>query len=299
MQSADQQWFSVMKGSVVSRALITVDGIMLAMSEKLSKSPIIAANWKMHPDNLHEAQKLFAGIKRTASYLKHVTTVVCPPSLFLGALSDSYGGTKIVLGSQDVSRFSGVGSQTGEVSAEMIADSGAGVTIVGHSERRAMGENTATIKAKAMNALNADLGVIYCIGESARDEDGEYLAFLQSQILDVFKNIPSRFHNKITIAYEPLWAIGGAADKAVTPHDLHQASLFIRKVLQSHFSAALAHKTEILYGGSVKRDNAAELFSGTNIDGFLIGGASLDADHFCDILRIINNITEVSDKDEE
>ncbi|MEX2514529.1 MAG: triose-phosphate isomerase [Candidatus Paceibacterota bacterium] len=269
------------------------------MSENPSTSPVVAANWKMHPDNLHAAQKLFTGIKRTASYLKHVTTVICPPSLFLGALSESYGGTKIILGSQDVSRFSGVGSQTGEVSAEMIADSGAGVSIIGHSERRAMGENTANIKAKAMNALNANLGVIYCIGESERDEDGQYLAFLQSQILDVFKNIPGRFHDKITIAYEPLWAIGGGADKAVTPHDLHQASLFIRKVLQSHFSMALAHKTKILYGGSVKRDNARELFTGTNIDGFLIGGASLDADHFCDILRIINDISEEIEKNNE
>ena len=268
------------------------------MSENNFTSPIVAANWKMHPDNLQEAQKLFSGVKRTASYLKHVTTVICPPSLFLGALSDSYGGTKIVLGSQDVSRFSGVGSQTGEVSAEMIADTGAGVSIIGHSERRAMGENTAIIKAKTMNALNADLGVIYCIGESERDEDGKYLAFLRSQILDIFKNIPSRFHNKITIAYEPLWAIGGGSGKAVTPHDLHQASLFIRKVLQSHFSAALAQKTSILYGGSVKRDNTRELFTGTNIDGFLIGGASLDADHFCDILRIINDLNEDSKKDE-
>lgn len=271
---------------------------MDSMSQNLLTSPTVAANWKMHPDNLHEAEKLFAGIKRTASYLKNVTTVVCPPALFLGAMSKSYGGTKILLGSQDVSKFSGVGSQTGEVSAEMVADTGAKVSIVGHSERRAMGEDTADIKAKIMNVLNADMEVIYCIGESSRDEAGEYLAFLQKQILDVFKNVPSRFHEQITIAYEPLWAIGGGADKAVTRHDLHQASLFIRKILQGHFSPALAQNTKILYGGSVKRDNARELFVGTNIDGFLIGGASLNADHFCDILRIVNDLNEAKSDEE-
>lgn len=271
---------------------------MIVMSQELLTSPIVAANWKMHPDNLPSAEKLFSGVKRTASYLKHVTTVVCPPALFLGAMSESYGGTKIILGSQDVSRFSGVGSQTGEVSAEMVADTGAKVSIIGHSERRAMGESVADIKAKVMNALNADLGVIYCIGESERDEDGAYLAFLEGQILDVFKSIPGRFHEQITIAYEPLWAIGGGADKAVTRHDLHQASLFIRKVLQNHFSMALAHKTKVLYGGSVKRDNARRLYEGTNIDGFLIGGASLDADHFCDILRIVNDLNEEKSKNE-
>jgi triosephosphate isomerase len=269
------------------------------MDNSLLTAPIVAANWKMHPDSLRDGKRLFAGIKRTASHLKNVTTVLCPPALFLGALSDDYGGAKIQLGSQDVSRFLGVGSQTGEISAEMMADTGASVTIVGHSERRAMGESTADIKQKIKNALNADLAVIYCIGEKERDEAGQYLSFLEGQITDIFSSVPSRFHNQLTIAYEPLWAIGGGADSAVTPHDLHQTTLFIRKVLQQHFSPTLAQKTNILYGGSVKRDNATELFSGTDVDGFLIGGASLEADHFCDILRIVNDLDSETPKDDQ
>lgn len=268
------------------------------MDNALLTPPVVAANWKMHPDSLRDAQGLFAGVKRTASYLKHVTTVICPPALFLGAMTENYGGSKILLGSQDVSRFSGVGPRTGEMSAEMIADTGAKVTIVGHSERRAMGEGTAEINQKITNALAADLAVIYCIGEQKRDEEGEYLSVLKSQIVDVYKAIPDRFHNQLSIAYEPLWAIGGAADKAVTPHDLHQASLFIRKVLQNNFSKTLAHRTVILYGGSVKRDNARELFVGTDVDGFLVGGASLEAAHFCDILRTVNDVSD-DDSDDE
>lgn len=268
------------------------------MNNQPFTKPVVAANWKMHPDSLRDAQRLFAGIKRTASYLKTVTTILCPPALFLGALRNDYGGSKIILGSQDVSRFSGVGSHTGETSAEIMADTGAEVTIVGHSERRQMGEGSAEIKEKIKNALNAELSVIYCIGESKRDEAGEYLSFLESQIVDIFKSIPDRLRSQLTIAYEPLWAIGGDAGAAVTPHDLHQASLFIRKVLQNNFSQQLAQQTAILYGGSVKRDNVRELFVESDVDGFLIGGASLDADHFCDILRTVNDI-EIDDRNEQ
>lgn len=254
------------------------------------EAPIVAANWKMHPASLRAAQKLFSDVKRTASHLKNVTTVLCPPNLFLGAMSADYSGSKIILGSQDVSEFSDVGSQTGEVSAEMLADSGARVAIIGHSERRALGEDTDLLIKKTKNALNAELSVIYCIGESERDEAGSYLRMLESQITDLFTAIPGRLHEKITIAYEPLWAIGGGEKNAVTPHDLHQATLFIRKVLRANFSNRRAKETNILYGGSVKRGNAKELFAGTGVDGFLIGGASLSADHFTDILRVVNDL---------
>jgi len=255
-------------------------------------SPLVVANWKMNPSNLRDAQNLFSGIKRTASYLKRATTVLCPPALFLGALTEGYGGAKILLGSQDVSRFSGTGAQTGEMSADMLADSGVQVVIIGHSERRDMGEKEAIINKKIKNALAADMEVIYCIGESERDDEGRFLAFLEAQIIDVFRAVPEPFHNQLTIAYEPLWAIGGGADKAVTRHDLHQAALFIRKVLAKHFSAKLAQSINVLYGGSVKRDNAKELFVGTDIDGFLVGGASLEAAHFCDILRTVNDVSD-------
>jgi len=257
--------------------------------DKLTK-PVVAANWKMHPRSATDAQKLFAGVKRTAPHLAHPTTVICVPDLYLGLLADSYGGSEIILGSQDVSLKTGTGSFTGEVSAEQTRRSGGKISIIGHSERRKLGETNKVVAKKASRALQSDLSVIVCIGEKSRDDEGEYLTFLKKQIQDVYSAVDRRFYNHITLAYEPLWAIGGGADKAITPHILHQTIGFIRKVLHQQVARGLGEDTNIIYGGSVKRDNARKLFSGTGVDGFLPGGASLDADHFCDILRIVNDI---------
>lgn len=251
-------------------------------------TPIVAANWKMHPRTVSEAKKLFSGIKRTAPHLTHPTTVICPPDLYLGVLAESYSGSEIILGSQDVAVESDVGSFTGEVSADQIKSTGASVAIVGHSERRAMGETNEQVAEKTNRALDAGLSVMVCVGEHERDDDGEYLDFLAEQIVTVFDNIDRRFYQQMIIAYEPLWAIGGGSDAAVTPHVLHQTSGFIRKTLHKHVARGLGEEALLLYGGSVKRSNAEKLFVDTKIDGFLIGSASLEADHFCDILRVVN-----------
>lgn len=260
------------------------------MSKDKPTKPVVAANWKMHPETVAEAKKLFAGIKRTAPHLEHPTTVICPPDLYLGTLTDQYGGSKIYLGSQDVSAKKRVGSYTGEVSAEQVASTGASISIIGHSERRAMGESNELVAKKTKRALSAGLQVMLCIGEHERDDDGEYLEFLRTQLMAVYSEIPRRLYNQVIIAYEPLWAIGGGADSAVTPHVLHQTAGFIRKVLRQDVVEALGSRATLLYGGSVKRDNAEKLIDGTEIDGFLIGGASLSADHFCDILRVVNDV---------
>lgn len=258
------------------------------MSEQKLSQPIVAANWKMHPGSLPKAQSLFANVKRTASHLQNVTTVICPPALYLGAVASEYGGTKIIFGSQDVSTFARTGSRTGEMSAEMVKNAGGKTAIIGHSERRDMGETNDVVAQKVKRALTADLHVMLCIGEASRDDEGEYLDFLRNQLLAVYRKVADRFYDRIIIAYEPLWAIGGKADQAVTPHTLHQTAGFIRKVLRTDVAQALGDRATLLYGGSVKRDNARELLDGTEIDGFLVGSASLSADHFCDILRIVN-----------
>jgi triosephosphate isomerase len=251
-------------------------------------APIVAANWKMHPRTVSEAKKLFSGIKRTAPHLTHPTTVICPPDLYLGVLAENYSGSEIILGSQDVSVESDVGSFTGEVSADQIKSTDSSVAIVGHSERRAMDETNEQVAEKTNRALDAGLSVMVCVGEHERDDDGEYLDFLAEQIVTVFDNIDRRFYQQVIIAYEPLWAIGGGSDAAVTPHVLHQTSGFIRKTLHKHVARGLGEEALLLYGGSVKRSNAEKLFVDTKIDGFLIGSASLEADHFCDILRVVN-----------
>lgn len=261
--------------------------------------PIVAANWKMHPRTVSEAKKLFSGVKKTAPHLTHPTTVICPPDLYLGVLSESYSGSQIILGSQDVSIHADVGSQTGEVSADQVKSTDSSVSIVGHSERRAMGESNEVVAKKINRALEAGLSVMLCIGEHERDEGGNYLDFLVEQIVSVYENIDRRFYQRMIIAYEPLWAIGGGSSAAVTPHVLHQTSGFIRKTLHKHVARGLGEETPLLYGGSVKRDNARELFTDTKIDGFLIGGASLDADHFCDILRIVNEVYANNYADDE
>lgn len=255
---------------------------------KNTDAPIVAANWKMHPRSVSDAKKLFSGVKRTAPHLTHPTTVICPPDVHLGVLSENYSGSKIILGSQDISIHSDVGSQTGEVSAEQIKDTGSAVAIVGHSERRAMGETNEVVAKKVNRALEAGLSVMLCIGEHKRDEGGDYLDFLVEQITSVYNNVDRRFYQRMIIAYEPLWAIGGGSNAAVTPHVLHQTSGFIRKTLHKRVARGLGEETLLLYGGSVKRDNARKLFVDTKIDGFLIGSASLDADHFCDILGVVN-----------
>lgn len=255
---------------------------------KIPDTPIVAANWKMHPRTVSGAKKLFSGVKKTAPHLTHPTTIICPPDLHLGVLSENYSGSEIILGSQDVSVHPDVGSQTGEVSAEQIKDTGSAVAIIGHSERRAMGETNDIVAKKVNRALEAGLSVMLCIGEHERDDGGEYLDFLTEQIVAVFDNIDRRFYQQVIIAYEPLWAIGGGSDAAVTPHVLHQTSGFIRKTLHKHVARGLGEEALLLYGGSVKRSNAKKLFVDTKIDGFLIGSASLEADHFCDILRVVN-----------
>jgi triosephosphate isomerase len=251
-------------------------------------NPIVAANWKMNPARLREARKLFSDIKRTAAQLSDVQTVVCAPNLYLGALTSDYSGRQILLGAEDISAHPRTGSYTGEVSGEMLADSGADVTVVGHSERRAAGETDKQVAEKTKRALDANLTPIVCFGEKDRDEAGDYLEVLERQLAVIFRTVSTRFHEEIILAYEPVWAIGGDSKQAVTPHILQQTAGVIRKTLAQNTSQKVAGRVPVLYGGSVKRDNCRRLYDGTGIDGFLIGGASLDAKHFSDILKRMN-----------
>lgn len=250
---------------------------------------LIIGNWKMNPGTHTEASLLFKGISKQASKYKNVDIVLCPPYVFLDKLSSGYSGTKIAFGGQNL-YFEESGAHTGEVSASQLYSVGADYVIIGHSERRAMGETDIGVQNKIKIALSHSLTPIVCIGESDRDSHGKYLMFLRKQITTALKGIKIADVNKVVIAYEPIWAIGKTGKDAITPQKLHETSLFIRRVLLETYTKKVAMDMKILYGGSVKPNNAEELLRDGEVLGFLIGGASLDAENFTSILETANNL---------
>ncbi len=256
------------------------------MAKKANK--FLIGNWKMNPQTVAEAEKLFKKIKPTAVRFKNTHVVLCPPTIFLGDIEPLYRGEKISFGAQDIF-WEMDGAYTGEISASQLVDAGVSYVLIGHSERRALGEDNESVKRKLEATLRHSLTPVLCVGETKRDHGGEYLSFITEQITSAFEDISVKDVSDVVIAYEPVWAIGKDEDDAMTAHELHQMSLFVRKILTNLYDAKTARKVSVIYGGSVKRENAEELISEGNIDGFLVGSASLDAEHFLDIGRIIEN----------
>ncbi len=244
---------------------------------------LVVANWKLNPPSLGEGKKLFLGIRKKARAVRGVTTVVCPPFVFISSLRSLFTSRSIALGAQDVSSET-EGAFTGEVSARMLKSAGATYVIIGHSERRARGEDNKEINKKIHTALKAGFRVILCIGESVRDEHGEYLSFLKREIEEGLAHVPQKSFSQLIIAYEPIWAIGKGADYAITPHELHEMVIFVRKTMKEIFKKSDVVDVPILYGGSVGPENADELLRDGNVDGFLVGSQSLSASHFGEIL---------------
>ncbi len=251
---------------------------------------IIIANWKLNPIGTKKAKHLFSGIKKVASTLRNVQTVVCPPFVYINDLQKLVTGHRVVVGSQDVF-FENKGAFTGEISAGMLKDSGVKYIIVGHSERRALGETNNIVNKKIISALKEDINVVVCIGEIERDENAEYLNFLRTEIKESLHGISKNKLNKLTIAYEPIWAIGGSGGGTPdSPDETMETVLFIRKILSELFGKKNAMSTPILYGGSVNKKNAEGFLSESGVQGLLIGGASLDAVHFGEILKKADKI---------
>ena len=248
---------------------------------------IVIGNWKMNPASWTEGRELIAGIKKGLLKKKGVKIadmVLCPPSLYLRDAAKMLEKSKISLGSQNVSLFENVGSKTGCISATMARNSGAEFVIIGHSERRQAGETDADVNAKVHLALRAKLSAVVCVGESSRENDGDYLEFIRNQIRVALEKVEKKDLSEIIIAYEPVWAIG--AKEAMTPHDLHQMSLYIRKVLIEIFGADWGPNVPVLYGGSVNPLNALGIVRDGAVDGLLIGRDSLNAENFLEIARV-------------
>jgi triosephosphate isomerase (TIM) len=248
---------------------------------------LVVGNWKMYIDSLPKAKELAGKITRTASRLKRTEVVICPSHAFLGALSTSVTKSKVQLGAQDLSMETEA-ARTGETSAYMLKSVGAVYVIVGHSERRALGESNATIATKTARALKAGVTPIVCIGERERDFRGEFLAFLENQIRGSLTGITKAKASQVVIAYEPVWAIGKNSSDAVTPHVLHETTLFIKKILVSLYGRNIGTSIKIIYGGSVEAPNAAALITGGTVDGVLVGHASTDASEFAAILKSVD-----------
>jgi triosephosphate isomerase (TIM) len=218
----------------------------------------------------------------------HCDIVLAPPFTALRAMADRLEGSNVEVAAQDVAAEPGPGAFTGEVSATMLRDSGARYTIIGHSERRQYeGETDETVNRKVMAALGAGLLPIVCVGERLAERDaGRAEHVVAEQLAGGLRNLTLTDASRIIIAYEPVWAIG--TGRTATPDTAQQMHAFIRSRIRETFGDSIAAGMRILYGGSVKPDNAVALMSEADIDGALVGGASLEAEAFAQIVNYKN-----------
>lgn len=235
---------------------------------------LIACNWKAYVETLEKAKRLYAVGKRLAA-AGHHEIVIAPSAPHLGFLSAG-NRSSVAFAAQDISRTLG-GAVTGEVTAAAVASVGAEYAIIGHSERRAQGETDVIVLEKVQHALAHGLVPIICIGEKERDAEALYLNHLRTQISVVLAPLSQKERMQVVIAYEPIWAIGKSAEEAITPGDLNEMVLYIRKLLGEFLPGKGNTKIRILYGGSVEPANARTLAASSSIDGFLVGRASTDA----------------------
>lgn len=240
---------------------------------------LIVANWKMNPATLKEAKKLLEVTKKAAASAKGVSLVVCPPSVFVRVLAGARG--KVAFGVQNI-YFEDRGSFTGETSPLQAKDAKATYAIIGHAERRAMGESNDDVRKKVDAALHVNLTPILCIGERERGGGAEHFEFVRDQLRSCISEGAGKKLSKIVIAYEPVWAIG--APKPMEPRQMHEMSIFIRKTLVERFGSA-GHTTHILYGGAIDASNAANMLQNGDVAGLLVGRASVDAPVFAALLK--------------
>ena len=244
------------------------------------RRPLVAANWKMNKLRRDAAEFLDAFVPRAAA-LDGVDVTICPPLTSLGVTVERCAGTGVGVAAQNM-HFEESGAFTGEVSAAMLADAGADGVVLGHSERRALfGETDDDLARKVPVALDAGLVPILCVGETEAQRDADETEdVLRRQVEADLHRVDDSRLPELVVAYEPVWAIG--TGRTATPEQAQEAVAFVRSLLAAR-SAAAAEAVRILYGGSMKPANAAELMAQPDIDGGLVGGASLEAGDFAAI----------------
>lgn len=247
------------------------------------RTPLIAGNWKMNM-LVGAAVELATGVKNQTGGASNTEIVVCPPFTALQAVGQIVKGSNVALGGQNCYAKES-GAYTGEISPQMLADVGCSWTILGHSERREyFKESDEFLNEKLKFALESGLNVMFCVGETLEErESGKMNDVLTRQITHGLQGLGAAQFADVAVAYEPVWAIG--TGKTATPDQAEEAHAFIRQLIQDQFGETVAEGLRIQYGGSVKASNAAELMAKPNVDGALVGGASLKADEFAGIVR--------------
>ncbi len=252
------------------------------------RKPFIAGNWKMNK-TANDAKELVEALTAKSDMIQASTAVLCPPFTVLNAVASVIESSPFHLGGQNVF-WEKSGAFTGEVSPPMLRAAGCDYVIVGHSERRQyFGETDASVNRKIKAAQVSDLIPIVCVGETLQDrEDGKTNDIIKKQITGVLAGLDDNAVRSLVIAYEPVWAIG--TGMTAESSDVDEVHAFIRKLVSESHSPEVAENLIILYGGSVNDENAQDLLSMENVDGALIGGASLKPESFLQIIRIAESI---------
>ena len=247
------------------------------------RKPVIAGNWKMFKTRA-ETRAFFEAFKPLVAASQHCEIVIAPPYTAIGAAVEAAQGSEISIGAQDV-HWEAQGAFTGEVSTRMLVEAGCRAVIVGHSERRQFfGETDESVHRKAKAALEAGLTPIVCVGETLGEREGNLAhAVLARQVEGGLGVLTGEEFSRILLAYEPVWAIG--TGRTATPEMAADAHRFLRELVAKQFTSERAAGLRILYGGSVKPDNIKGLMAQVEIDGALVGGASLDAQAFAAIVN--------------
>jgi triosephosphate isomerase len=245
------------------------------------RTPLIAGNWKMHK-TIAEAEEFAQALLPRVSSVDGVDVGICPPFLAVQAMVDSTRGSRVVVYAQNMHQAP-AGAFTGEIAPPMLTEVGARGVILGHSERRQyFAESDKALAAKVLVALDAGLEPILCVGETEEErERGDTERKLRHQVQEDLVKVPTERLGHVVIAYEPIWAIG--TGKVATPEQAQEAIAFVRALVADR-SSIEAERTRVLYGGSVKPDNASELLALPDVDGALVGGASLEAESFAAIV---------------
>ena len=248
------------------------------------RKKIIAANWKMNKDVNETSEFISAFQKQMENYDCQAEVVICPPFIALHVAAKLLQGSELKLGAQNL-HYENDGAYTGEISAKMLKSLGVTYVVVGHSERRQYFSETDEVVAKKVKkALTSDLKVILCVGETLSERDGGVTEkVLERQVKAALGGLSEQELSALVIAYEPIWAIG--TGRNATPQQAEEAHAFIRSTVAKIFNKDAASALTIQYGGSVKPDNAAQLLSEPDVDGALVGGASLSADSFAKIVK--------------